>query len=296
MYHYSIEVLDNKSEVLTYTVPGLPIKATVATPEELPYVNVVNHWHHDLEFVLVRRGALQYFVDGVSCVLTEGQMIFVNSGRMHYTYPIEGEPCEFSCVVFHPTLLDHTLVKPFYDEIFREEAPAFLVLHPELPKEKQLMDLVSQLHRSSMEQEECHVLRIKASAYQMIIGLLELIRKVPDTNVKPDAKQLETMRRMTGYIQKSYPEKILLSDIAAAGYVSRSSCSSIFKRYLNKTPMEYLTEYRIARSCELLSVGELSITEIANRCGFCGSSYFTETFRKCMNCTPTEYRAFHIVK
>ena len=77
---------------------------------------------------------------------------------------------------------------------------------------------------------------------------------------------------------------------AAAGYVCRSSCCSIFKEYLNQTPNAYLTEYRISKSVELLANPDLSVTEIAMQCGFSGSSYFTETFRKAIGCTPSDYR------
>ncbi|WP_277217576.1 AraC family transcriptional regulator [Ruminococcus callidus] len=32
------------------------------------------------------------------------------------------------------------------------------------------------------------------------------------------------------------------------------------------------------------------MTEIAMKCGFRGSSNFTETFRKAIGCTPSDYR------
>ncbi len=289
---YSVEVLDNKSEVLTYTVPGMPVKATTARQEDMPYITVVNHWHQDFEFTYVTKGTLTYCIDGVTCTLSEGQMIFVNAGRMHYTIRNEGEPCEYACVIFHPSMLDNR-AKNSIEKIAASSSPAYFVLHSQLPREKHLVDRVLSIHKSSIEQEEGCELRIMAGVYGAVVELLELCSAAPDAVAKPDAKQLESMRRMVGFIQQHYAEKILLSQIAAAGFVSRSGCSAIFKRYLDKTPMEYLTEYRISKSCDLLGIGELSITEIAAQCGFCGSSYFTETFRKVMDCTPSEYRNHH---
>lgn len=72
--------------------------------------------------------------------------------------------------------------------------------------------------------------------------------------------------------------------------VCRSKCCKIFKEFLGKTPIEYLTEYRINKSIGLLKTTDMSITEIAVSCGFCGSSYFTETFVKIMKCTPSGFR------
>ena len=98
------------------------------------------------------------------------------------------------------------------------------------------------------------------------------------------------MHRMTGFIQRNYSEKISLNDIAEAGAICRSKCCKIFREFLGKTPVEYLTEYRISKSIELLNTTDMSITDIAVNCGFCGSSYYAETFMKLMKCTPSEYR------
>ncbi|MTL76553.1 AraC family transcriptional regulator, partial [Turicibacter sanguinis] len=53
------------------------------------------------------------------------------------------------------------------------------------------------------------------------------------------------------------------------------------------------TEYRLEKSLFLLKTTNYTITEIALQCGFNSSSYFTETFRKELNCTPSDYRKKH---
>jgi len=72
--------------------------------------------------------------------------------------------------------------------------------------------------------------------------------------------------------------------------INRSSCCDIFQLILNKTPVSYLTEYRLEKSIELLNIPSLSVTEIALLCGFTGSSYFAEIFHKKLGCTPSQYR------
>ena len=96
---------------------------------------------------------------------------------------------------------------------------------------------------------------------------------------------------MVGYIQQRYAEKITLEDIAEAGMVCRSACCTIFREYLGKTPIEYLNEYRISKSTDMLRESRENITHIASACGFSNSSYFTETFVKLMKCTPRDYRS-----
>jgi AraC-like DNA-binding protein len=43
----------------------------------------------------------------------------------------------------------------------------------------------------------------------------------------------------------------------------------------------------------MLAEKRLNITEIAQACGFSGSSYYAETFRKIVGVSPGEYRKKH---
>ena len=98
------------------------------------------------------------------------------------------------------------------------------------------------------------------------------------------------MHDMTGFIQENFQKKLTLEEIAYSGHVSRSSCCNIFQDFLNKTPITYLTEYRLEKSLKLLHFTSYSITEIALQCGFTGSSYYTEIFHKKTGCTHSQYR------
>ncbi|MDL2288094.1 helix-turn-helix transcriptional regulator [Oscillospiraceae bacterium OttesenSCG-928-F05] len=64
----------------------------------------------------------------------------------------------------------------------------------------------------------------------------------------------------------------------------------MFKSYLNKPPLRFLNSYRLERSMSLLQQTELSITEIAQQCGFSGPSYFAELFMREKGLTPSTYR------
>ena len=75
-----------------------------------------------------------------------------------------------------------------------------------------------------------------------------------------------------------------------AGNVSITTCHDIFRKHMKRTPLEYLTGYRLNKAAERLRGTELSITEIALSCGFSGSSYFADCFRREMGMSPGEYR------
>lgn len=101
---------------------------------------------------------------------------------------------------------------------------------------------------------------------------------------------LSVLKNMILFVNRHYKEKLRLEEIASSGNVGKTSCCAIFKKYFNKTPMEYVTEFRFRKSLELLSNTDMTILEISYEVGFSGASYFSETFRKFYGCTPTEYR------
>lgn len=69
-----------------------------------------------------------------------------------------------------------------------------------------------------------------------------------------------------------------------------TTCCRLFQKYLHRSPLEFINEYRLDQAVELLRSTELSITEIAYRTGFNGTSYFTERFHKQYGYTPTQFR------
>ena len=145
------------------------------------------------------------------------------------------------------------------------------------------------LHLYEMTEKEGYEMEITGELYHICNKLIRYLQSTPEGPIT-DNKKLKAMHKMVGFIQQNYTDKISLNEIAAAGLVCRSRCCEMFKEFWDKSPNEYLTEYRIAKSIELFADNALSMTEIALMCGFNGSSYYAETFKKQIGCTPSEYR------
>lgn len=98
------------------------------------------------------------------------------------------------------------------------------------------------------------------------------------------------LKRMMNHIRTHYAEKLKVEDIAAAGGICRTKCWQIFRKYLGQTPNDYLDAFRLEKGMQLLKDTRLSISEIADRCGFSSASYFTKLFTCQKGCTPSVYR------
>lgn len=97
-------------------------------------------------------------------------------------------------------------------------------------------------------------------------------------------------KAMMSYIQQQYHNPVTLDDISASGNVSISLCNRIFHRYTGESPVKYLVDFRLRKVAEYLRTTTLSLSEIAQKSGFNGTSYMAEMFKRTFGVSPTVYR------
>lgn len=85
-------------------------------------------------------------------------------------------------------------------------------------------------------------------------------------------------------------EKINLKDISNQVNLSKSACCREFKKHMNCSIFEYITNYRLIVSENLLITTNESITNIAYQCGFGSASYYIEKFKLQTGVSPFVYR------
>jgi len=120
--------------------------------------------------------------------------------------------------------------------------------------------------------------------------LLSIKETFPKSKVPMEKKETESaLYRMVFYIQEHFDEKITLADLARISGMGRSTVSTLFRRRFGMTPIAYITKMRYLAAEEMLkSSPELSVSEIAKRCGFQSLSYFYRNFPE--GVTPIGFR------
>lgn len=86
-------------------------------------------------------------------------------------------------------------------------------------------------------------------------------------------------------------EKMDVGYIASEMCMSHSTLYRKIKALLGISVNEYVRRIRLRRAAELLSEGEHTIAEIADRTGFSTASYFRQCFKDAYGLTPSEYAA-----
>ena len=85
-----------------------------------------------------------------------------------------------------------------------------------------------------------------------------------------------------------------VSKIAEEFGVERRRFAYLFEQHTGMNPSNYLTEYRIRRSKELLKYDDSPVAEIAECVGYVDCFYFSRVFKKCTGMSPTAYRRLMI--
>lgn len=122
------------------------------------------------------------------------------------------------------------------------------------------------------------------SQLYMILGVI--LEKSTKSN------QPEHFLRAISFINSNYKNNTLSIDmICAEAGISATAFRELFKKYYQKTPMEYITSLRLEYARSLISNGA-SVENATYESGFNDSKYFARVVKKHFGCTPRELRIY----
>ncbi len=122
-----------------------------------------------------------------------------------------------------------------------------------------------------------------------IVGSYGISRHLEKTSVALSA--MEALKVPVAYIRDNYMRKINLSDLAEVSCLSVSALERRFKKFLFKTPNQYICEVRLENARRLLVETTLPVALVADQSGFPDPSYFSRKFYRAFSQLPSEFRA-----
>ncbi|MGD9987818.1 AraC family transcriptional regulator [Pseudonocardia sp.] len=87
--------------------------------------------------------------------------------------------------------------------------------------------------------------------------------------------------------------KWTVPDLAQAAAVSRSLLDARFRDVLGRSPIRYLTEWRMHVARDLLATTDLSVVGVARRVGYDAEEAFSRAFKRHHGSAPGAWRASH---
>ena len=237
------------------------------------------HYHYQYELYYLVSGETKYFVGDDIFHLRAGDFIFVPREILHKT---DSESC----------LHNERILLSFEDAVFTEELRPILaelsrckLIHIPANKSYQVEELLRRL-QMEFDREEAYREIMTTLHIRELLTLLCRLKYDYTPQVTESEKMIGAVAE---FIRMNFSQDISLSVLSRRFALSEGCLSRKFKAVTGMGISEYLTNVRIHNAVQLLSQGGLSVTEVAERCGYSDSNYFASVFKKFKGTTPLKF-------
>lgn len=234
------------------------------------------HYHDRLEIYYLKEGRCRYFIDKDTYDLRAGDVVIIPAGVLH-------------TAVYSAELHSRALINCGRQYIPYSVYPCLTEMTHICRRALRQGEIEARLARIASEyaaKDEFSEDVIRSELAGLLIALARSNREGTEV-----AAEQDFVTRAISYMQAHYAQNVTLREVAMHCAVSYEHLSRTFKRRTGFGFNEYLTLYRL-KQAEALLLGEeeLSVGEIAYRCGFNDSNYFAERFGQIYGLPPTALR------
>ena len=221
-------------------------------------------------FVAALSGKVTINVESTAYILEPGMLLHVPKGAKLIKKSVERKPVQVACV--------------FYRMLREDSVPSNEHFKLQVENKEAIIHNIVELKKFN----EQPVLTAELKCQRLFLTLLETV--VDGVRQHDEKEYGYSIEEILHFIHKHYQEHLSVTDIAHFFKIDRRHLAYIFKRYTGMSPLNYLTEYRIRRSKELLRQEDYSITKVAELVGFEDNLYFSRIFKKRTGYSPSAYR------
>jgi AraC-like DNA-binding protein len=250
------------------------------------------HVHPEYELILVIRGGGYRIVGDNVSQLSAGDMVLVGPGLPHIWQdePVTGRRASVYArlIQFEDKFLGDGLLR----------LPAMAPVRLLLRRAQRGLHIVGKTHaRVTTLMNQMAGL----SGMDRIVLFLEILVALANSqDCEPIASarfaantslfDQERMDRVFQFLISEADDSVRLSEAARLLNLSEGAFSRFFRKHTGKTFPAFRNELRVGRACTLLLEGDLTITEVALRCGFMNLSNFNRQFLRLKGISPRELR------
>lgn len=220
---------------------------------------------------------LHYVFSGEGNFFTEKKTYHVAKGQIFIMHPFEvvhyhanpENPWHYCWVGFElnidcPTLSNNSVV--------------------DIPQAEYIFDTLKNAEQMGAQKE----LYICGKVYELL-AILEHSQSIEYS------KAYEYACRAKKYMESNYANTITVKQIAEELGLNRSYFSTIFSRYFQKSPQQYLTDLRLSHAAELIANYNYSITDAAINSGYNDIFNFSKMFKAKYGVAPMHYKKKQIL-
>ena len=256
------------------------------------------HFHNCLEIGICHSdsGCLEFY--GEPAPFKEGDITVIPRNVPHTTYSSPGLASHWSYIYLDPR------------ELFRHLLPAdwknYDLLSYGLPNYKYIFAKEEHPFLYQMADYALKELTLQSPGYQissrgLLLSLyiaLYRIQNPAEGTSAPEDKAMGTLSSTTpivlspalDYVENNYMQQFSVDFLADLCHLSPTHFRRLFHNIMGTSPLDFINNTRIQKSCILLYSTEESILNISGMVGFQSVSSYNRCFVRTMQTTPRDYR------
>lgn len=258
----------------------------------------IEHDHDFNELVIVTAGRATHHLADYHVPVAAGDVYLLQSRDRHYFSDREG--LSLLNVMYDPATIDLPdeelrqipgfnalfLFEPVYRRRHRFQSRLFLS-----PSQmRDTLRLAQAIRDEVAQRAPGYAVAAKTKLLELMIYLARQYDKTSTT----EGQSLLRLGTLIGAMEQSYTQPWTLEQMAQKAHMSPSNLVRVFRKATGLTPMRYLIRLRARHAGRLLVETDLTITQIAQNCGYDDPNYFSRQFRQCLGATPSQYRKAQI--
>jgi AraC family transcriptional regulator, melibiose operon regulatory protein len=281
--------IDHQNRELTqHKTKLLPLACYKTTIHHNVHGYIPLHWHEEVQFVYILKGTVRFQVNEQEILVKEGEGLFINSECLHGAKDEPNSNASYICLNVLPSfLMMPDLISAYVTPYIQATNLDHIRIEQTIAWGKEACEHILSIYELLTKEDEFYEIHISKQLTSLWLLLISNATPVTDP---ASLRKNKRIKDMLAWIHLHYDEAVSLENIAKAGLLSKSECCRYFKSILGLSPMQYVNYYRIEKSLSLLQHTDLSVTEVAYKVGFNGSSYYIEQFKKSMHTTPKSYQ------
>jgi AraC-like DNA-binding protein/quercetin dioxygenase-like cupin family protein len=252
-----------------------------------------SHWHTEFEINYVQSGEIIFIVAGKETLVKANEIIFINQHAIHSAYS-SSPNAKYISILFGESLLSSGFSDIIYQKYLvplranKKMPPDFI--NSDTVWGRKIIKYVKSIIRHVAAKKSTYEMEIKIELLQIFNVFVK--DNLIFENKNDDSITNVIVKSALTYIHKNFDKNIQVNLLATElGFCTEHLIRS-FRLLVGKTPKEYIIHYRI-RYAKLLMQhdSDMTISEIADKCGLSDASYFSRCFKKMTGVTPQTYRA-----
>ena len=251
-------------------------------PPLINYSVFLNHF----KLLIFTHGQCRIIIDDREYTVEKRDLLLVPYASFYTVSSITADPVEFYYI--HFTVRSDSMLKQFVHSL---QLTQILILQDFL--NESLDHLLKESIRQVKDNETgnyCNaVLLLKQILLQVRIQL-HCGKQVRTSCHHVHSTEETVFNQCVLYLREHMEENTSVEQLCEAVHVSKSYLYRCFKKLLMQSPSQFILEFKLKKSQELLKSTDDSVTSVARNTGFSSIYQFCSAFKTAFGITPTQFR------